>query len=108
MRVLRRRLLFRMRELSRRMVLAAFSLRLLAGVGLTTALGLAPAFAQLVGSEIEPNDSPATATPLSLASGCALLEGAISPTNDVDYFSFVAPPGAKVWIFVDTGGPPNP
>src|SRR6266536_3528408 len=53
--------------------------------------------------ESEPNNTPATATPLNLASGCQAASGAISPVGDLDYYSFTASPGAKVWALVDTG-----
>ncbi len=41
--------------------------------------------------EVEPNDSPATATPLPVGGG--VVVGAISPTGDVDYYSFTIPAG---------------
>jgi len=53
--------------------------------------------------ESEPNNTPATATPLNLVSGCQAASGAISPVGDLDYYSFTASPGAKVWALVDTG-----
>jgi hypothetical protein len=53
--------------------------------------------------EVEPNNTPATATPLNLVSGCQAASGAISPVGDVDYYSFTAPPGSKMWALVDTG-----
>jgi hypothetical protein len=59
-------------------------------------------------AEVEPNNSPATATPIALAGGVVRVSGAISPSGDADYFSFTAPPGAKVWMLVDTGGAQNP
>jgi pre-peptidase len=52
--------------------------------------------------ESEPNNSPATADALVLAGGCQVASGAITPTGDLDYFSFTAAPGARVWAFVDT------
>ena len=66
------------------------------------------ALAQSVSSEVEPNDSPPTATPITLVNGFAIVGGALSPAADEDYFSFVAAPGARAWIFVDTGGVLNP
>ena len=56
--------------------------------------------------ESEPNNTPATANPLTLAGGCQVASGAISPTGDLDYFSFTAAPGARVWAFVDTSASP--
>jgi hypothetical protein len=53
--------------------------------------------------ESEPNNTPAAATPLNLVSGCQAAAGAISPAGDVDYYSFPAAPGSKVWAGVDTG-----
>lgn len=54
--------------------------------------------------ETEPNNTPATANPLVLAGGCGVASGAISPTGDLDYYSFTAAPGAKLWAGVDTSG----
>jgi Bacterial pre-peptidase C-terminal domain len=56
--------------------------------------------------EVEPNNTPATATPLTSVSMCQAASGSISPIGDVDYYSFVAPPGARVWAFVDTSASP--
>src|SRR5437764_13451576 len=53
--------------------------------------------------EAEPNNTSATATPLTLVSGCQAASGAISPIGDVDYYSFTASAGSKVWAEVDTG-----
>ncbi len=52
--------------------------------------------------ESEPNNTPATADPLALAGGCQVASGSISPAGDLDYFSFTAPPGSKLWARVDT------
>jgi Calx-beta domain/Bacterial pre-peptidase C-terminal domain len=54
--------------------------------------------------ELEPNNSPATATPLDVSSGVAVASGAIGIAGDHDFFSFTAPAGAKLWLLVDTGG----
>jgi hypothetical protein len=51
--------------------------------------------------ESEPNNTPATANGLPLADNCARASGGITP-NDVDYYSFTAPAGARVWALVDT------
>ena len=53
--------------------------------------------------ESEPNNTPATANPLVLAGGCGVVSGATTPTGDLDYFSFTAAPGSKLWAEVDTG-----
>jgi hypothetical protein len=53
--------------------------------------------------ESEPNNTPATATPLTTTTTCFGAVGAISPGGDVDYFSFAAPPGSRLWALVDTG-----
>jgi hypothetical protein len=52
--------------------------------------------------ESEPNNTAATADPLVLTGGCQVVSGTITPMGDLDYFSFTAPPGARVWAFVDT------
>jgi hypothetical protein len=51
-----------------------------------------------------PNDTPETATHLSLNGGCAIAQGYFTPDNVQDYYQFSAPAGARVWITVDTGG----
>jgi hypothetical protein len=51
--------------------------------------------------ESEPNNTPATANGLPMADNCARVSGGITP-NDVDYYSFTAPPGSRVWALVDT------
>lgn len=56
--------------------------------------------------ESEPNNTTLTADPLTLAGGCEVVSGAISPTSDLDYFSFAAAPGSRVWAFVDTSASP--
>jgi len=58
--------------------------------------------------ESEPNNTPATANPLSLTplsstASDAVVSGSISPLGDVDYFSFTAAPGSKLWALVDSG-----
>jgi uncharacterized repeat protein (TIGR01451 family) len=56
-------------------------------------------------TESEPNGTAGTATPLDLSASCGIASGAISPAGDVDFYSFTAPAGARVWAYVDTGGP---
>src|SRR5262245_18297188 len=58
--------------------------------------------------EVEPNGSPATATSLALGGGFASVSASIAPVADRDYFSFIAPAGARRWPLVDTGGTPGP
>jgi hypothetical protein len=52
--------------------------------------------------ESEPNNTPATANPLTLTGSCQVASGSISPAGDLDYFSFTAPAGSKLWARVDT------
>lgn len=52
--------------------------------------------------ESEPNDTPATATPLTTTTTCFAVLGEISSKGDLDYFSFTAPPGARLWALLDT------
>ena len=57
--------------------------------------------------EIEPNNTSVAATPLDLMTQpAAIVDGAITPSNDDDYYSFSAPAGSTVWAIVDTGSPP--
>jgi hypothetical protein len=70
--------------------------------GLALAILLEPASLVLTPTpEVEPNDSPATATPLTSVASCQVASGAISPAGDVDYYSFTAPPGARLWALAD-------
>jgi hypothetical protein len=55
-------------------------------------------------TEVEPNNTSATANALGLnANGCRVASGAIT-AGDVDFWSFTAPAGSRVWAYVDTGG----
>ena len=58
--------------------------------------------------ETEPNNTCATPNAIIFDQNCAIISGAINPGNDLDFFSFQAPPTAKVWIYTDTGGPQDP
>lgn len=59
--------------------------------------------------EVEPNNSRAQATPLLFSSQyTAIAHGAIRQGGELDVFSFVAPAGAKLWAYTDTGGTLNP
>ena len=53
------------------------------------------------------NNSPATADALGVTPDNAVLAVGRLASGDRDYFSFAAPAGAKVWAYVDTGGPRN-
>jgi hypothetical protein len=65
--------------------------------------------APTVTNEVEPNNTPATATGIPfLERPCGVGAGSINPGGDLDYWSFQAPAGSKVWAFVDTGGTPAP
>jgi len=56
--------------------------------------------------ESEPNDTSGTATTLSLTP-TAIATGSIGVGGDVDFYTFTAPAGARVWIETDTGGTQN-
>lgn len=64
----------------------------------------APCPAQL---EQEPNETAATASPFALPDPTygmfAGIRGAIAAPGDVDWYSFSAPAGARLWLAVDTG-----
>ena len=59
------------------------------------------------GSEVEANDTAATANPLTLNGDHGAIAAAINPGGDVDFFSFTANAGDKVWVHTDTGGIQN-
>ena len=57
--------------------------------------------------EVEANNTAATAQSLDAAllqEGSAVVVGEIRAAGDLDFFSFTAPAGARVWAYVDTGG----
>ena len=55
-------------------------------------------------AEVEPNNTAGTANPLGLnANGCRVGSGSITAA-DIDFWSFTAPAGSRVWAYVDTGG----
>ncbi|HSS20509.1 MAG TPA: pre-peptidase C-terminal domain-containing protein [Pyrinomonadaceae bacterium] len=58
------------------------------------------------GSEVEPNDTSGTATALTFTP-TAITSAAINPGGDIDFYTFTAPAGAKVWLETDTGGVQN-
>lgn len=54
--------------------------------------------------ESEPNNTCLTADDLALgANNCRVGTGAIT-AGDIDFWSFTAPAGSRVWAYVDTGG----
>ena len=57
-------------------------------------------------AEGEPNDTSGTATALTFTP-TAITTGAINPGGDIDFYTFTAPAGSKVWIETDTGGVQN-
>jgi hypothetical protein len=59
-------------------------------------------------AELEPNDTTASAGLLDLFAQSVDTRGSISPTSDQDYYSFVAPIGARAWFALDTGGAQGP
>jgi hypothetical protein len=55
-------------------------------------------------AESEPNNTCITADDLALgANNCRVATGAIT-AGDIDFWSFTAPAGSRVWAYVDTGG----
>jgi Bacterial pre-peptidase C-terminal domain len=82
------------------------SLRVVLLVGFALFVGLPGRAGQVVLiPEVEPNNSAATANVLPMADNCARATGSIT-ANDVDYYSFSAPAGARVWALVDTSPSP--
>jgi hypothetical protein len=65
--------------------------------------GIQPA---ATGNETEPNNTSGTATALTFTP-TAIATGAINPGGDIDFYTFTAPAGAKVWIEADSGGTQN-
>lgn len=62
----------------------------------------------VVATETEPNNTSGTANSINLTSDpCAIVTGAINPGGDVDFFTFTAPAGSRIWIETDTGGTQN-
>ncbi|MCA9243886.1 MAG: thrombospondin type 3 repeat-containing protein [Phycisphaerales bacterium] len=59
-------------------------------------------------TEVEDNGATTMATPIVLGDdGGAIIDGAISPAGDMDFFSVEAPADSRIWVFVDTGGTQN-
>ncbi|MGH9967405.1 MAG: pre-peptidase C-terminal domain-containing protein, partial [Pyrinomonadaceae bacterium] len=57
-------------------------------------------------AESEPNDTSGTADSLSFTPP-AITTGAINPGGDLDFYTFTAAAGSRVWIETDTGGTQN-
>lgn len=57
-------------------------------------------------AEGEPNDTSGTATALTF-SPIAIATASINPGGDIDFYTFTAPAGSRVWIETDTGGVQN-
>jgi len=58
------------------------------------------------GSEVEPNNTSGTATALTFTP-TAITTAAINPGGDIDFYTFTAPAGSRVWLETDTGGVQN-
>lgn len=68
------------------------------------AAGPARAFCPGTDVELEPNDTPATATAINVGPGTSRgIGGGISPAGDLDYFSVAMQAGDRLWVSVDTG-----
>jgi hypothetical protein len=57
-------------------------------------------------AETEPNNTSGTATPLTFTP-TAIVTAAINPGGDLDFYTFTAAAGSKVWLETDTGGVQN-
>lgn len=55
-------------------------------------------------AEVEPNNTSLTANALALGVNESTVATGAILAADVDFYSFTAPAGAKVWAYVDTGG----
>jgi hypothetical protein len=58
------------------------------------------------GHETEPNNTSGTATALTFTP-TAIATAAINVGGDIDFYTFTAPAGSRVWIETDTGGTQN-
>jgi hypothetical protein len=56
------------------------------------------------GMETEPNDTPATATPIGAVGNGIAVHAAIQPAGDTDCFSFQVAQGQTLWIEANDGG----
>ena len=55
-------------------------------------------------NEVEPNNTCLTATALNLTVNEAIVGTGTITAADIDFWSFTAPAGSRVWAYVDTGG----
>jgi Ca2+-binding RTX toxin-like protein len=67
----------------------------------------APSGAVPLLAESEPNDTSATADAIPGGQCYVVGSGAVSPAGDDDVWSFPGSAGARLWAYVDTGGPQN-
>ena len=61
--------------------------------------------------ETEPNGTAGTADSMATqlaATRYLLVAGAIDPGGDVDFYTFTAAAGSRIWLLADTGGPQTP
>lgn len=58
------------------------------------------------GAETEPNDTSGTATAITFTP-TSITTAAINPGGDIDFYTFTAPAGSRVWLETDTGGVQN-
>ncbi len=63
---------------------------------------LAPTSGSRWPTEVEPNETAATATPITLVNGAAVIQANILPIGDVDYYSFTGTAGDRVYAAVVT------
>ncbi len=56
-------------------------------------------------NEVEPNGTPGTAQVLTGAENCFIVQGAVTPPGDLDFYRVNnVPAGARAWFYTDTGG----
>ena len=55
-------------------------------------------------TEVEPNNTCLTATALNLSVNEAIVGTGSITAGDIDFWSFSAPAGSRVWAYVDSGG----
>lgn len=69
---------------------------------------VAQAAPPVIQMEAEENGTPETANVVVFNNnGCAIIDAAIGVVGDIDFFTFDAPAGARVWVYVDSGGTPS-
>ncbi len=56
-------------------------------------------------NEVEPNGTAPTAQVLSGSENCFIVQGAVTPAGDLDFYRLNnVPAGARAWFYTDTGG----